>query len=238
LVQAPDRLRALRAFARRAGLGRARTATLGLLDAALTHDSFVFEQPQAARAAQGVSERLEFLGDAVLDLIVASQLYETFPREAEGRLSRRRAALVSGNALAQTAARLNLAPCLRLGKGEAAAHGEQRPSILAATFEALIGAVYLGEGFAAAKRFVERWHLPCAADAAASDPKTALQEYAQARFKSAPVYALAAESGPAHSKTFSVVVSLRGKPLGKGSGSSKKQAQSAAAGAALARLRR
>lgn len=180
---------------------------------------------------------MEFLGDAVLGHVVADALYRRHPDEPEGSLSRRRAALVSRAALAATSRRLAVAPLLLLGKGEAAAGGEQRPSILAGVFEALVGAVYLSEGFEAAARFVAREHLAYANEPDAADPKTELQEYTQARYKRAPIYAVMSEAGPAHAKTFTIAVSVGDKVMGTGSGSTKKQAQAEAAVAALRKLR-
>lgn len=207
-----------------------------LLDAALTHDSFTHERAALNGGEPVSNERLEFLGDAVLGHVVAHALYERYPNESEGALSRRRAALVSRDALASAARRIDVGPLLLLGKGEAAGGGEHRPSILAAVFEALVGAVYLSEGFDAAGRFVEREHLAYAGEPNASDPKTALQEYAQARFKRPPAYAVTLEAGPAHAKIFTVAVSIGGRVMGTGSGSTKKQAQAEAATQALQKL--
>ncbi len=143
---------------------------------------------------------------------------------------------MSRAALAATATRLELAPLLRLGKGEAAGHGERRPSILASAFEAVAGAALIGEGYAAAARFVERVHLAHVAPAAALDARTELQELAQARFKKAPPYALTGESGPAHARVFGATVSV-GTIVGTGSGATKKEAQARAAAEALRRLK-
>jgi ribonuclease III len=228
------RRRALRALAGRLGLKRT-AQTSALLDVALTHDSYAHERSRTDRTMAS-NERLEFLGDAVLGHVVAAALYAGMPEGSEGALSRRRAALVSRDALAATAQRIDVAPLLLLGKGEAAAGGERRPSILAAAFEALIGAVYVGEGFEAAARFIAREHLAHAAEPAASDPKTELQEYAQARFKRAPAYSVTVETGPAHAKTFTMAVSVGGAVMGTGSGPTKKQAQAQAAAQALGRL--
>jgi ribonuclease-3 len=226
----------LRSFAKRVGVKAAEEADYALLDAALTHDSYAHERPASDAAATVSNERLEFLGDAVLGHVVAHALYERYPHEPEGALSRRRAALVSRAALAAAARRIEVGPLLLLGKGEAAAGGEHRPSILAAVFEALVGAVYLSEGFDAAGRFVAREHLAHAGEPDAPDPKTALQEHAQARFKRPPVYAVVLEAGPAHAKTFTVSVSIGGRTMGTGSGSTKKQAQAQAATQALQKL--
>ena len=233
MSEALGRRRRLRALGRRFGLVATAAGDCRLLDIALTHDSYAFE------AAGTVSnERLEFLGDAVLGAIVAHALYEKYPAEPEGRLSRRRAALVSRSALAATCARMELGPLLRLGKGESAARGEQRPSILAAVFEAIVGAVYLCEGYVAAKGFVERVHLARAAAGSSEEPKSTLQEYAQARFKRAPTYEVTAESGPPHARLFTTAVSIGGEVLGTGAGPTKKQAEAAAASEALRKLRR
>ena len=230
-----SRRRALRSFGKRAGLGAAAKGDCALLDVALTHDSYAHERTRPGETAIS-NERLEFLGDAVLGHAVARDLYERYPGEPEGALSRRRAALVSREALAASAQRLDVGPLLLLGKGEAASGGERRPSILAAVFEALVGAVYLSEGFDAAATFVRREHLAHAAAPEASDPKTELQEYAQARFKRAPVYAVTAEAGPAHAKAFTVAVSVGGKVMGTGSGPTKKLAQARAAAQALSAI--
>jgi len=230
-----SRRRALRSFGRRAGLGEAAKGACELLDVALTHDSYAHERRQPGAVAIS-NERLEFLGDAVLGHVVARDLYERFPDEPEGSLSRRRASLVSREALAASARRLDVGPLLLLGKGEAASGGERRPRVLAAVFEALVGAVYISEGFDAAADFVEREHLAHAETQQTSDPKTELQEYAQARFKRAPVYAVTGETGPAHAKAFTVEVSVGGKVLGTGAGATKKQAQARAAAQALSAI--
>ncbi|HXM17398.1 MAG TPA: ribonuclease III [Candidatus Tumulicola sp.] len=230
------RRQALRAFGKRLGLKATAAGECAMLDTALTHDSYVHEKSGRSAGLQS-NERLEFLGDAALGLIVGRALHDRFAQESEGRLSRRRAALISRSALAQTAQRVGIGLLLRLGKGESAAHGEQRPSILAAAFEAIVGAVYVTEGFEAAARFVERQHLAHAASVSAADPKTALQELTQERFSKTPSYATSGESGPPHSRVFSATVSIDGDVLGKGSGPTKKQAQTQAAAEALHRLR-
>lgn len=226
------RRKALRAFGRRLGLKATASGECALLDTALTHDSYAFEHGDRCVSS---NERLEFLGDAVVGLAASAWLYERHPNESEGRLSRRRQALVSGNALAHTAARLEFSALLRLGKGEAVGHGERRPSILGAAFEAVVGATFLSEGYDAAARFVERVHLAHAKSAAHADPRTALQELAQARFKKAPQYSSAEESGPPHARVFTARVSAGG-VVGTGSGPTKKQAQAQAAAVALRKL--
>lgn len=175
---------------------RARDA--GLIEAALTH-----------RSAGGAhNERLEFLGDGVLNCLVAELLYRHYPSADEGELSRLRATLVSGEALAETAATIGLGDELRLGAGELRSGGFRRPSILADALEALIGAVYLDGGLEAARGIVERLmadrvaELPDAADL--KDPKTRLQEYLQARGMPLPVYTVEQIRGDAHLQTFDV----------------------------------
>ncbi|HXW76742.1 MAG TPA: ribonuclease III [Candidatus Eremiobacteraceae bacterium] len=230
------RRRAIRAFAKRLRLRPPGVRGAALLDAALTHDSFANERGMAGASASSSNERLEFLGDAVIGHVVAHALFQRYPDDSEGALSRRRAALVSRDALAGTARRIDVAPLVLLGKGEAATRGEQRPSILAGVMEALVGAVYLGEGFAAAERFVRREHLAHAEEPESADPKTALQEYAQSRFKRPPTYAVTLESGPAHAKTFTISVSVGDRVMGTGTGPTKKQAQAQAAAQALRKL--
>jgi ribonuclease-3 len=225
-----SRKRALRSFARRLGLGEA-AAESSLLDTALTHDSYAAE-----KGGRASNERLEFLGDAVLGAVVSHALYLRHTDQPEGMLSRLRAALVSRHALAQTAHRLEIAPMLLLGRGETAAGGAERPSILAAALEAIIGAVYLSEGLDASRRFIERHHLAHAKPSEVIDPKTALQEYAQAKYKKAPHYAIAAQRGPSHARVFTVSVSVAGKTVGSGEGATKKQAEAAAARAALVKI--
>lgn len=228
------RKRALRDLVRRLDL-KATVVDTGPLDEALTHDSYAAE-----RNAQGArsNERLEFLGDAVLGAIVASELYEAHPNYPEGTLSRMRAALVSRVALAQTARRIGLGSLLLLGRGEAAAGGAQRPSILASALEAVVGALYVTEGLAATRAFVSRHHLAHAGASDSLDPKTALQEYVQAKYKKAPHYAMTAQSGPAHARTFTMAVSVGRDQLGSGQGPTKKQAEAAAAREALSTLLR
>ncbi len=233
------RRRHVRAFAERLGLSSA-ADDWRTLDEALTHDSYAHEGPHAKGAgdAPRSNERLEFLGDAVLGAATAAYLYRGHPSEPEGKLSRRRAVLVSRAALAATAERWGVAGVLLLGKGEAAAHGERRPSILAAAVEAVVGAVYLVEGYEAASRLVTREHLAYADVGVTADPKTALQELLQSRFKRAPAYVVLSESGPAHEKTFVVRVAIGSDLLGTGSGPTKKVAEAAAAADALQRLQR
>lgn len=230
------RRRALRAFGRGLSLRASIRGDCALLDVALTHESYAYERAAGAAARALSNERLEFLGDAVLGLIVAADVYRRFPAEPEGKLAPRRAALVSRAALAETARRLGLSDLLRLGRGEEKAQGALRASILAAAYEAVLGAIFLSEGFKAAASFVARTHLAASPREPSIDPKTALQELAQGRFGVTPAYAVTAESGPPHARTFSVTVSVGDEVLGSGSGPTKKQAQTTAAAEALRQL--
>lgn len=233
MSRAPSRKRALRELAGRAGL---QACDLALLDQALTHDSYACEQARGTQSMPSY-ERLEFLGDAVLGAVVASWLYQRHPQEPEGTLSRMRASLVSRSALARSAERLNLGALAQLGRGEAAGGGARKPPVLAAMFEALVGAAFLAGGTSAAERFVRQHHLAHAPLALTLDPKSALQEYAQARYKKAPHYAVIAQQGPAHARIFTVQVDVAGQVVGTGTGSTKKQAESQAAQEALSTLR-
>ncbi|MDH2442773.1 ribonuclease III [Amnibacterium sp. CER49] len=204
-----------------------------LLEIALTHRSFAYEH--------GVpdNERLEFLGDSVLGRAVTAMLYERFPDEPEGRLAKRRSALVSTVALAAIARTLGLGEHLRLGRGEERTGGRAKASLLADTMEALIGAAFLSVGSEAAEAFVLRLVAPLLDEpgrfGAATDPKTALQEVAAQRGAPAPVYAVTA-SGPEHARVFEAVVTVGALTTATGTGTSKKQAEGAAALAAFTGL--
>ena len=226
------RRRRLRALLRRTGLGKLEPASL---ERAFVHDSAVLMERLLDPGAS--NQRLEFLGDAVLSLATARWLYDRYPAEREGELTRRRAALVNDAVLVETARRLELSDLLVLGPAEAAAGGAGRESILAAALEAFIGALFLQGGLDLAARFVEREHLERVehAEMAAADPKTALQELLQARGRTTPTYEDAA-TGPAHRRTFTSRVISDGTLLGEGIGSSKKAAQRAAAQIALSVL--
>ena len=223
------RKRALQELARKLGLPRA--TDLQLLGSALTHESYASEHSQSIS-----NERLEFLGDAVLGAVVSASLYAANPDRREGQLSRMRAALVSREALARSAQALGFGEFILLGRGERETGGASRPSLLGDTFEALVGVAFLCGGLDAAKRFVQRHHLEHALPGEARDPKTKLQELTQARFKKAPHYAVTAQSGPPHARVFTVAVEISGRILGRGTGTTKKQAQSNAAREALAHL--
>ena len=209
-----------------------------LCETAMTHTSWLNEASQPERSD---NERLEFLGDAVLDLVVSDVLMRRFPDRREGDLSRARAALVSETALAQVALAIDLGRYIQLGKGEERTGGRTRPSILANTLEALMGAIYVDAGFdvvavVAARLFEDR--VEDVDRHARSDYKSRLQERAQALWQTAPVYEVVAEEGPDHDKRFEVALSLAGRPYGRAVGRSKKEAEQGAAAAALEALER
>jgi ribonuclease-3 len=208
----------------------------GHLIVATTHKSFANE----AVAKILHNERLEFLGDAVLDLIVADALMGAHPNVSEGELSRHRAALVSSRSLAEVAQTLDLGSVLRLGRGEELSGGRSKESLLADAFEAVVGAAYLDHGLEAVRVFVLR-HFGVRIEAEDvrvddRDFKTALQEYAQKKYQEAPSYTVLTEVGPDHAKAFTVGVSINGVLLAQGTGRSKKHAERAAAGTALKQM--
>jgi ribonuclease-3 len=198
-----------------------------LLETALTH-------PSAVAAGEPHYERLEFLGDAVLDLAIADLLMRRFPEAKEGALSKERASIVNGRTLAVKALEIGLGREMRLGKGEEKSGGRDKTSILAAAFEAVIGAIYIDGGLAPAQRVVERLFADdIGGPAAERDYKTELQEIAYRRFRSQPVYELVSARGPDHAKRFTTRIRISGRELGVGEGASKKQSEQAAARAAL-----
>ena len=207
---------------------------LSLLTRALTHRSYVNENPDSTED----NERLEFLGDAVLDFIVGAWVYNRFPEMPEGDLTKLRSALVRNDQLAIFARDLKLGNALRLGHGEYLTGGSHRDALLGSTFEAVIGAIYLDTGLGAVEAFVSPL-LEAARDSVLTkihDPKSLLQEWAQAQKMGSPHYHTTSMTGPDHAKTFEVEVSIGERIVGKGAGSSKHNAQSAAAGEALKNL--
>jgi ribonuclease-3 len=207
-----------------------------LLYRALTHRSYLNEHPEAIED----NERLEFLGDAVLDFLVGAWLYNRFPEMAEGALTRLRSALVRTEQLAYFAQNIGLGNAMRLGRGEAGSGGRQRQALLCATFEALVGAIYLDQGVSAVMDFVKPFLESVADQIVASgrilDPKSKLQEWTQARGFGAPTYRTVAANGPDHAKTFEVEVIIRGSIQGHGTGNSKQSAAKAAAQEAMQSL--
>jgi ribonuclease III len=197
------------------------------LQTALTH-------PSAALPGEPHYERLEFLGDAVLDLAIADLLMRRLPEAKEGTLSKERASIVNGRTLALKALEVGLSRTLRLGKGEEKNGGRDKTSILAASFEALIGAIYTDGGLQAAQRVVERlFAAEIGGPSAERDYKTELQEISYRRFRAQPIYELLAARGPDHAKRFTTRIRIAGRELGIGEGGSKKQSEQAAARVAL-----
>lgn len=217
-------------FAKRIGLP---FSNFFLVSRALTHRSYLNENRDAIED----NERLEFLGDAVLDFIVADWLYNQYPEKPEGDLTRLRAALVHTNQLAEFAVMIDLGSALKLGRGEIQAGGRERLTLLCDAFEALIGAIYLQGGIDTVNNFmiplmekvvdiILQNHLD-------EDTKSRLQEWAQGNGFISPKYILIAETGPDHDKKFEMEVRIGNSPYGRGSGSSKQSAEKAAAKEAL-----
>lgn len=211
-------------------------SNLHLLVRALTHRSYVNENPNALED----NERLEFLGDAVLDFVVGAWVYNHYPEMPEGDLTRMRSALVRTNTLAKFARHLDLGPALRLGRGELSSGGRQRDNLLCATFEAVIGAMYLDTGIPAVEAFMESLLSDTSNKVIGHveryDPKSTLQEWAQANKLGTPHYVTVATSGPDHARVFTVEVQIDGKVYGRGEGPSKQVAAQVAAQAALESL--
>ena len=204
----------------------------GWLDQSLRHPTYVNEN-----RGENIkdNQRLEFLGDAVLGLVVGSLLMARYPEQGEGELTRIRAGLVREEQLAEIARAIDLGRHLMLGKGEAQAGGAQKSSILADTLEALVAAVYLDGGFQKAFDMVKRWFTPLL-DSDPVDAKTQLQEILQKGHKRTPIYRVAAETGPDHDKTFHVTLSFENHQT-EGAGKNKKQAEQEAAKKALELLK-
>ena len=208
-----------------------------LLEQALVHGSYINENPGFALSS---NERLEFLGDAVLDLIVAEKLYQDFPHFTEGEMTKLRAALVRRDTLARMARAIRLGGHLYLGKGEEASGGRDKPANLAAALEAVIAAIFLDRGSTTARDFILRL-LDAELQKVVSrgtgvDYKSQLQELIQAREQQTPTYHVIEATGPDHGKIFTVEVRLGETVLGRGSGKSKKAAESEAARSALEKL--
>jgi ribonuclease III len=199
-----------------------------LLELALVHRSI-------ARAGDN-NEKLEFLGDAVLDLAISDLLMERFPRADEGELSKRRATLVNARALATRGAELGLGAALRLGRGEEKSGGRRKGSILAGAYEAVLGAVYLDGGFAPAREIVARHfraELEREKGESPIDHKSRLQEITQRLFRDTPRYTLVEETGPEHDRAFVAELHVGGRLCGRGCGKTKKEAEQQAALQAL-----
>ena len=206
--------------------------SLDILKQALTHKSYLGETDQSAS-----NERMEFLGDSILGMVVSEQLFNTFSEKQEGELAKAKAVAVSAPILAEAAKEMGLAGALYLSTGEDTSGGRERPSILADTFEAIVAAVYLTQGLDAARKLILTALGPILEDIESDEHhrnyKSVLQELSQSLYKKAPKYVVIEESGADHDKTFVIEAQLDGKPLGRGTGKSKKQAEQAAAFEAL-----
>jgi ribonuclease-3 len=205
-----------------------------ILFRALTHRSYFNENPDDSLTD---NERLEFLGDALLDFVVAEHLYHRYPELQEGDMTSLRSAVVQERTLADLARSLKLGQYLRLGRGESATGGRDRSPLLCATFEAVCGAVLLDQGLATAKAFVLKFAAPAIAavmrERLDKDAKSQFQEWAQGRWQITPLYRTVGEHGPDHAKVFTVEVWVGDQVFGRGQGRSKQSAEQAAARAAL-----
>jgi ribonuclease-3 len=228
----PERAEQLRSLEARLDV---RFRDLSLLNLALTHGSYAHE---GGTDRAGTYERLEFLGDAVLNLVVSDHLYRRFPDRSEGDLARLRARLVNEPTLADIARSLELGSYILLGRGEERGGGRERASMLADVLEAVVGAVYLDSGYGVAHAVVSRWYAERleGLEEAPGDFKSQLQEFVQQKDRRLPRYRITATEGPDHAKAFVAVVEVGGRVLGEGRGRTKKDAEQAAAAEALARL--
>lgn len=200
-----------------------------LLRDALTHRSYVNEHKECKTH----NERLEFLGDAVLELVVSDYLFHKFSARAEGELTSFRSALVKTESLADTATTLSIGEYLLLSKGEEDTGGRTKNYLLANTFEAIVGAMYLDQGYNTCKEFIYSNLIQKLTDIVKNrldiDSKTKIQEIAQAKYKVTPIYEVTNEQGPDHDKEFTVVVKINDRIIGEGKGSSKQRAEEEAA---------
>ncbi len=204
-----------------------------LLEQALIHTSYINENPHLALNS---NERLEFFGDAILGFIIARELYQRFPSLSEGGMTKLRSSVVRRDALSHTARAIRLGDYLYLGKGEEASGGRRKPANLARAFEALIAAIFLDQGLASTRNFILRATSKELKKGTDADYKSRLQELLQARQQPKPTYQVIAVTGPAHDRAFTVEVRVGDNVLGRGSGKSKKAAETEAARSALAQL--
>jgi ribonuclease-3 len=213
-----------------------RFTDLRLLQKALVHSSYAFEQAQGGND----NENLEFIGDAVLDLVIGHILFHRYLKMREGELTRLRSSLVNEHHLAKMARSINLGSYLALGKGEDASHGRTKSSILSCAYEAVVGAVFEDGGYQTVCELVERFFLPeiegKKEELLLADAKSRLQETLQEKYNEAPTYRVDAEDGPSHQKLFTIAVCFREQVLGTGQAGSKKEAEQRAATAALDNL--
>ncbi len=206
-----------------------------LLETALTHKSCLNENPKLVES----NERLEFLGDAILEFVITETLYKSFPDKQEGYLTSLRANLVNTQNLAEIAKKLNIGNLIHLSKGEEDGGGRENPSLLADTVEAIIGALYLDQGLTKVEEFIKEnlvTEIPEKTTKPLKDPKSRFQEYIQAKGLPAPKYKVLKETGPDHDRDFVVQVEVQGRIYGEGKGKSKSQAEQKAAREALSFL--
>jgi len=208
-----------------------------LLEQALVHSSYINENPGFSSAS---NERLEFLGDAVLGFVVAEKLYQDFPKFSEGEMTKLRSALVRRDSLARMARAISLSDYLYLGRGEEASGGRHKPVNLAGALEAVIAAIFLDQGLATTKNFtlelINAELQRVVSRGAVIDYKSQLQELIQARQQLTPTYHIVEAVGPGHDRRFTVEVRVGNSVLGRGSGKSKKEAETEAASSALQQL--
>jgi len=204
------------------------------LENAFIHRSFLNENKKKKLIS---NERLEFLGDTVVSLVISSHIYKTFPKFSEGELTAIRSAVVNTKSLASSSLALSLGSYLKLSKGEEDSGGRNNPSLLANTFEALTGSIYIDSGISTAKKFLDQFLIPSIDQVLESnsykDYKSKLQEEIQEKFKISPVYKLISATGPDHAKTFEIAVLVDEKERGRGFGHSKQEAEQEAAKSAL-----
>lgn len=207
-----------------------------LFEQAFTHKSYLNETRQKTPS----NERLEFLGDSILSFIVSSFLFKKYSNFDEGTLTNLRSHLVNSKTLSKIARELNFGQLLRLSKGEEESKGRENPTLLANSFEAFIGALYLDGGLGEVSNFLDKVLLGRIEDlvqkSALKDPKSMLQEIVQARKQSSPIYGVIEESGPPHERLFTVGVYVKNKMVGKGDGKSKQEAEENAAKEALSKM--
>ena len=207
---------------------------LDLLNQALTHRSYLNEHPQFTL---GHNERLEFLGDAVLELVISEYLFKNYPKRPEGELTSFRSAVVKTETLAQASRTLNLGQYLKMAKGEADTGGHDKDYLLANMFEAIIGAIYMDQGYNTSKSFILSQLKPVLKNIIANrldiDAKTKFQEIAQQIFKETPKYVLVSQKGPDHQRIFVMAVRVKNKTYGIGEGKTKQKAEEQAAEAAI-----
>jgi len=212
---------------------------LSLLEEAITHKSFLNEFKESSSPD---NERLEFLGDAVLDLVISEYLISHFPSSHEGELSKRKSRIVSEPFLASVAHRWELGSFIRLGRGEELTGGREKDSILANTLEAIIAAIYLDGGLEKVRSFIlatfDLDQLHSGLHSSSKDYKSELQEFSQKKYEVLPVYQLVGEAGPDHCKEFEVELRIKGTLYGQGRGRSKKEAEQQAAKFALGRIKK